>query len=178
MHETEWVLQSERLMFRKIKNEDVQDLRAILQDLEVMYAWEHAFTDQEVDEWIEENIRRYASDGFSYFAAIEKKSRRLVGVVGPLVETFDGNSSVGVGYILKKTEWQKGYAVEGAKACMEYAFVAMSAERVVAMIRPENAASRRVAEKIGMRIEGEFVRHYHGKELIHLIYSKQRDGGE
>lgn len=49
----EWILQSDRLGFRKITKDDFNNLCVFLQDIEVMYAWDHAFSDEEVNEWIE-----------------------------------------------------------------------------------------------------------------------------
>jgi RimJ/RimL family protein N-acetyltransferase len=87
-----------------------------LQDIEVMYAWEHAFSDEEVSKWISENIERYETDGFSYFAAVEKETNRLIGVIGPLIEEIENRKCIGVAYILNKSYWNKGYAVEGVRA--------------------------------------------------------------
>ena len=57
---------------------------------------------------------------------------------------------------------------------MAYAFSSLGARRVIAEIRPENRRSRRVAERLGMQVTGEFVKRYHGKDMLHLIYSRER----
>ena len=59
--------------------DDFEALCKILQDIHVMYAWEHAFSDEEVCQWIDENILRYERDGYSYWAVIEKASGDLIG---------------------------------------------------------------------------------------------------
>ncbi|MEG0752155.1 MAG: hypothetical protein RR998_05160 [Oscillospiraceae bacterium] len=46
-----------------------------MQDSEITYAWERAFSEREVSEWIDKNLTRYAAEGYSYFAAIAKKDR-------------------------------------------------------------------------------------------------------
>lgn len=166
-----WILESERLRFREIEEGDATKLCVFLQDAAVMYAWGHAFSDAEVDAWIAENRKRYAAEGFSYFAAIHKDTGEMVGAIGPLIEHIDGIDHFGVAYILKKKYWNCGYAIEGAQACMAYAFEVLRAERVIAEIRPENLASRKVAERLGMRVEGEFVKYYKGEAMVHLIYA-------
>lgn len=166
------VLQSNRLAFRKIVRDDVKYLRPILQDIDIMYAWEHPFTDAEVHEWIDENINRYKNEGFSYFAAIEKTSDDFIGVTGPLIEKINGVSAIGLAYILDKKHWHKGYAFEGAAACMDYAFSTLHAPKVIAQIRPSNRSSRKVAQKLGMQLESEYNKYYQGKEMPHLIYAK------
>lgn len=171
----DWILESERLGFRFLDQEDAAPLKEILGDPQVMYAWEHSFTQKEIQEWLWENQRRYQEDGYSYFAAVLKNSGKLAGVIGPLVEKLETGNKTGIGYILKKEYWGKGLCVEGAKACMEYAFSILEAEEVIAEIRPENIPSRRVAERLGMKVTGQLVKTYRGKKMPHLIYSRSRE---
>lgn len=168
------VLETDRLHLRKIQVDDYKAICEILQDIEVMYAWEHAFSDQEVSEWIDENIMRYNRDGYSYWAVIEKDTNQLIGVTGLISEQADNEKYVGVGYIYNKSYWNKGYALEGVLACVKYAFEALQLNEVTAQIRPENSSSRKVAEKLGMIVKKEFVRNYKGKEMIHLLYSRTK----
>lgn len=169
------IFESERLLFRKIVRSDFDNLCPILQDREVMYAWEHAFSDEEVNNWIDGNQERYSRDGYSYFAALEKDTHRFIGVIGPLLEQTESGARIGIGYILDKRYWGKGYAVEGARAAVEYAFQQLQTDKVIAQIRPTNLPSRKVAEKLGMTIEGEYMKHYKGKEMLHLIYSRIKE---
>lgn len=76
-----------------------------------------------------------------------------------------------MGYILDDRFWGKGYAAEGAQACLNYAFSVLHAPRVIADIRPENTASRRVAARLGMQEEGVFDKFYYGKHMPHIIYA-------
>lgn len=170
----DWMMESERLVFRKIAKDDFDELCVILQDIEVMYAWEHAFSDKEVWEWIAKNLERYANEGFSYFAAITRNTQELVGVIGPLKEMVDGVSYVGVAYILNKRFWGKGYAFEGAKASVQYAFDTLNAAEVIAQVRPANLRSRKVAERLGMEAVKEFTKQYQGKAMRHLLYVVER----
>lgn len=167
----QWILEPERLGFRKICKDDFDGLCAILQDIEVMYAWENTFTDDEVLEWIDKNLKRYENEGFSYFAAIEKNMNEFVGVIGPLIEEIDDISYIGIAYIVNKKFWGKGYALEGAKACVNYALSKLNTYKVITQIRPNNFQSRKVAERLGMKIEGEYIKHYKGSDMPHLIYS-------
>lgn len=78
------------------------------------------------------------------------------------------------GYILKKEFWHNGYAYEGAKALIEYAFDVLQEKQVIAEIRPTNTSSQKVAKKLGMKVIGNFVKIVHGKEMLHLIYSIEK----
>lgn len=164
------ILQTKRLTLRELSMNDVDALRPILQDEAVMYAWEHAFTDREVREWIETNRARYAAENCGYLAAVERDTGELIGMLGLLIEEIDGAKRLGLGYLLRRDRWGVGYACEGARALLDEAFQNRGAPEVIAEIRPENLPSRRVAERLGMRVEGSTVKYYHGKEMPHLIY--------
>lgn len=162
---------SERLNFREIIEEDFNLIHNILRDKEIMYAWGHGFSEDETQEWIKKNIVRYKNEGYSYFFVTEKKSGNFIGVMGPLIENIDGKKNTGIAYILNKKYWGFGYATEGIKACIKYSFDILKANKVIAEIRPENINSCRVAERVGMKIEGEFVKIYNNESMLHLIYS-------
>ncbi|MPM20604.1 hypothetical protein SDC9_67035 [bioreactor metagenome] len=165
-----FVIETARLGLRELEDGDVEALMPILGNPEVMYAWEHGFSEGEVREWIEKNKKRYERDGFSYFAAIDKAKGSLIGAMGPLMEDIDGDWVPGVAYIVGKEYWGQGYAPEAAAACIRYLFTRTGAEKVIASIRPDNAASLRVADKLGMQFEGLHVKFVNGKEMPHLIY--------
>ncbi len=146
-----YIIETARLGLRRLDNDAFEALLPILGDPEVMYAWEHGFSDDEIRTWIDKNKERYARDGFSFFAAIDKATGRLIGTIGPLMEDIDGVRIPGVAYIIGKQYWGQGYAPEGAAACIRYAFSKLGADRVIASIRPDNVASLRVAEKLKMK---------------------------
>ena len=169
------ILETGRLYLRKISPTDFSDICGILQNDTVMYAWEHTFTIDEVQAWIAENIMRYARDGFSYWAVIEKASSNLIGVAGVIKEEADGEEHTGIGYIFNNAYWHKGYAYESASACVHYAFETLGRNIITAQIRPTNTSSIRVAEKLGMTLMRSFIRQYRGKDVPHLLYGLQRE---
>ncbi|WP_419743102.1 GNAT family N-acetyltransferase [Paraclostridium dentum] len=168
-------LKTERLLFRKIYKDDYSDIAIILQDIEVMYAWEKSFSDKEVKQWIDENIKRYENEGYSYFLVTEKMSGKTVGLAGPLIENINGEKFIGIAYILKKEFWNKGYATESAKACIRYAFNELNADEVVAQIRTNNINSKNVAKRLNMKQVDKYIKIYDKKEMEHLIYSIKRE---
>lgn len=168
------MIESKRLVFRQMDHNDFIHAARMLQDLEVMYAWEHAFTDEEVHAWIDRRMAGYETHGYDYFLAVHKETGEVVGQMGLLAEEIEGESCLGIGYILNKDHWRQGYALEGAAALMDYAFDVLKAERVICDIRPQNKSSIVVAKGIGMVQVGEFVKHYNGKDMPHLIFEKRR----
>lgn len=164
------VMETERLLIRRITRKDMDALLAIMGKPEVMYAWEHGFTKKDVRKWINRQLTRYRKDGFGYFAVILKESGKLIGQAGLMKSIINGNEAVELGYILDNAYWHNGYGTEAARACLEYAFGVLELKTVCCSIRPENVASIRVAERLGMTLCGNHTVLYNEKEMPHLIY--------
>lgn len=169
------IMETERLIIRRITRKDIDALLGIKGKPEVMYAWEHGFTQKDVRKWINRQLSRYRKDGFGYFAVILKESGVLIGQAGLLKSTINGNEAVELGYIFDNKHWHNGYGTEAAYACLGYAFEQLGLKTVCCSIRPENEASIRVAEKLGMTLCGRHTVIYNEKEMPHLIYEIKRE---
>ena len=168
-------LVTERLLLRRLTEEDFPKVFAILGDPEVMYAWEHGFSEEEAHEWLERTFKRYEEDGFGHYAVELRDTGEFVGMVGMIRETLGGKELLGIGWMLRKDCWGHGYATEAAQAVLHDAFERLGAKEIVADIRPENTASIRVAERLGMRAEYEVVKRYRGKDMPHIVYVIKKD---
>lgn len=164
------VMETERLLIRRITPKDLDALLAIMGKPEVMYAWEHGFTKKDVRKWINRQLTRYCKDGFGYFAVILKESGKLIGQAGLMKSTINGNEAVELGYILDNAYRHHGYGTEAARACLKYAFGELALKTVCCSIRPENKASIWVAERLGMTLCGSHTVIYNEKEILHQIY--------
>ena len=168
----QYIIETKRLGLRELEQEDFGALCLFLQDIEGMYAWGYDFSDEQVREFISNQQKRYEVDGFGYYAAVEKESGKVIGCMGPLMEQVDGEKFYGIGYILGKDAWGKGYATEAGEASIRYLFENYAAQKVIAEIRPENEASVRVAERLGMKRESQFIKMVKGKQMPHAIYAR------
>lgn len=164
------ILNTPRLMLREIVPEDRADMAAILQDPVAMYAYEHAFSDAEVDEWLERQLRRYREDGHGLWAVIGRERGEWLGMCGLTIQNVENTRELEVGYLFKRCHWHCGYAREAAAGCRDFAFNVLGARRLVACVRVNNAPSRRVAESLGMKIERIFVKHYYDMDMPHALY--------
>lgn len=164
---------SPRLRFREMTHDDFPLLCTMLQDPAVMYAWEYTFSDAEVRAWIDRNQERYREFGYGYLLADDRETGETVGQIGLLPEEFDGRQHLGVGWILRRSHWHRGYAVEGAGACLEYAFRELHAPRVIADIRSMNTASLNVARRLGMLYSGTSDKIVKGKIMPHELYYRR-----
>ena len=164
------IFETERLFARKLTKDDFGSLCRILQDPEVMYAYEHAFSDAEVNSWLERQLKRYVTDGFGLWAVILKETGSMIGQCGLTMQDWNGKMVPEIGYLFEKAYWHRGYASEAAKGCKEYAFQSLKLPRVYCIIRDNNLPSQRVAERNGMKLCGSLVKHYYGLDMAHLVF--------
>lgn len=165
------ILETKRLILREMTQADFPSLCKMLQDAEVMYAYEHAFGDEEAQDWLDNQIRRYREDGFGLWAVVLKESGEMIGQCGLTWQDAAGRQVVEVGYLFQKAFWHRGYAIEAAAACRDYAFDKLGCDEVYSIIRDTNTASRHVAERNGMTVRGTVVKHYYGMDMPHLLYA-------
>ena len=165
------VLQTQRLSLREFEHEDVDALAAILSDPETMRYYPMRFDHAAVADWIQRNRTRYANDGFGLWAMILNSTHELIGDCGLVCQTVDGVDEIEIGYHVRRDLWGQGYATEAARACRDYGFATLAVDRLISLIRPENLASRRVAEKNGMTVWKEVTR----ANLLHYVYAIKRD---
>lgn len=167
--------ESSRLIFRRMSEADFSDVAEMLKNPNVMYAWEYVFDDVDVLGWIKKNREYYKKYGLGYFLVVDKTLNEVVGQIALMPDIIDGVEYYEIGYILKEKFWHRGYALEGAEAMINYAFNKLKIKNVIFEIRSENIPSRKVAEKCGAVVTGEFVKNVRGKDMKHLIYTLNND---
>lgn len=164
------ILETERLYLREMDQRDYEALCKILQDDETMYAYEGAFSNEEVQEWLDRQISRYRKWGFGLWAVVLKETDEMIGQSGLTMQPWKDREVLEIGYLFNRMHWHMGYAAEAAKACKEYAFEILKAEEVCSIIRDTNTASQRVAQRIGMCVKDSWTKHYRGVDMPHDRY--------
>lgn len=168
------ILETGRLYLREMDPSDYQALCRILQDNEAMYAYEGAFSDSEVQEWLERQMERYRKWNFGLWAVVLKETDEMIGQCGLTMQKWKDAQVLEVGYLFQRRYWHRGYATEAAKACKEYAFRILNAEEVCTIIRDINTASQRVAVRNGMTKKDSWTKHYKGVDMPHDRYVAYR----
>ena len=87
----------------------------------------------------------------------ELATRRLVGRVG--FNCPEGWPAYELGWTIGREFWGRGFATEAARAALDHAFTALNRDHIVSLIDPSNESSKRVAERLGERVEGETEIH-------------------
>jgi RimJ/RimL family protein N-acetyltransferase len=130
---------------------DLDQLAALLGDAEVMAFYPAPKSREEAQAWIDGNLRNYAEHGHGLWV-VETLEGEFVGDCGLTWQPVNGTPRLEVGYHVRAALQGRGYASEAAAACRDFARDVLGASELVAIIHPENAASRRVAEKIGLTL--------------------------
>jgi RimJ/RimL family protein N-acetyltransferase len=90
--------------------------------------------------------------GYGHWAVEEKASGKLMGRIGFM--NPEGWPAFEIGWTLGREFWGKGYATEGARRALDYAFNQLDKRHVISLVHPENQASIKVAERLGEKPEG------------------------
>ena len=164
------ILETERLYLREMNQADFNSLCKILQDEDTMYAYGGAFSDNEVQEWLDKQILRYRKWNFGLWAVILKETDEMIGQCGITMQPWKEIEVLEIGYLFNRSYWHRGYAIEAAKACKKYAFEILKADEVCSIIRDTNIASQNVAVRNGMTIADIWTKHYRGIDMPHYRY--------
>jgi len=152
------ILETERMTLRPFTMDDVDDLLRLFSDPVAMRFSLTGVRDRAATvEWLELVIARTRRDGHGFWAATLNESGEYLGHAGLLKQQVEGRDEVEIAYWFLRSHWNQGLAPEAACACRDYGLGELRRERLVSLIVPENVASRRVAEKVGMNLEREAV---------------------
>lgn len=143
------ILETERLILREMVLEDANDLYEMDADAEVQ-----KYTGDIVPTSVNDIVKRisnypdYKKYGYGRWTTVLKESNEIIGWCG--LKYLDDIQDTDLGYRWKPKHWNKGYATEASMACLKYGFEQLNLNQVVAQVLPENDASVRVLEKVGM----------------------------
>lgn len=150
------IAETERMILREWTPEDAEDFYRIYTDAETMrFQFVPENYSVEVERYyLGKHIENYYKTlGFGLWAVVLKKNNRLIGRCGLMRQLLEGGEEIEVSYLIEREFWNQGFASEAASAALKLGFEKYNFRRIVAFIHPQNTASARVAEKIGMRFE-------------------------
>ena len=167
-------LQTERLILRLFREADLDAYAEMSGDAEVMQHIGSGLPMNRAEAWrsLALMLGHWQLRGYGLWAVEERASGALVGRIG--CWNPEGWPGLEVGWMLLRRYWGRGFATEGARAALRHAFLQLGCRHVLSLIRPANAASIRVAERLGERLEGRTALSGHAT----LVYGIDRGDWE
>jgi RimJ/RimL family protein N-acetyltransferase len=168
-------LQTARLNLRPFSEDDLDNLSALTANADFMRFSLGVFSREQTAGFLEK-VRGRDREGLpSQFALIFRPANKLIGYCGFFLQTVDDVEELEIAYRLDSSYWGQGIATEAARAARDHAFDDLRLSHVISLIRPENTASRRVAEKNGMIPEKETI--FRGFPTIVFGISREEGNG-
>ncbi len=164
------MLETARLFLRPFNKNDIDPVFAMRSDADVMRFIRQPQTRRgEAESWINLTSSRWEKEKIGFCAVVEKSSNQFIGWCGlwRLKETDETE----VGYALVKDFRGFGYASEAAESFLIYGFEKLDLKEIVAVARPENRASWRVMERLGMTYD--YTGNFYECDLVHYSITKE-----
>ena len=165
-----FLLETNHLILRPFEDADIDAIAAFRSDSRFMRFIKPVETRRETVSWIRMVSRHWETDNFGFWAVVLKETGAVIGWSGTwlLWETKEPE----IGFAVAPAFWGKGFGTEAAAFALKYTFENRAAERAVGLTMPENLASRRVMEKLGMRFDEERYFNSYGLKLARYAITR------
>lgn len=167
-------LETKRLILRMFCESDIDDYAEMCAEPKVMRYLGAGKPLSRAEAWrnMAMVLGHWQLRGYGLWAVQERSSGAMIGRIG--CWNPEGWPGLEVGWMLRRSYWNRGFATEGAWAALTYAFSQLRCSHVISLIHPDNLASIRVAERLGERLEGKTT--VMGSEV--LVYGIHREEWE
>lgn len=150
--------ESERLGFRQWKEEDKIPFSKMNNNIDVMKYFPSVLTRRESDTFVDKIVKHFEEQGYGLWSVEIKENQTFIGFIGFFNATFEAyfTPCIEIGWRLDNEFWNRGYATEGAKACLEFAFNKLGMDEIYSFTSRLNKPSINVMKKIGLEKVGSF----------------------
>ena len=166
------MIETSRLILREHIPEDFAAIHRIFSDPITMRFWPRPFTEEEMHCWIDRATSSYAAHGFGRWVMALKDTSEIIGDAGLMRLSVNGNDEVDLGYIVHHTYWRQGYGSEAAREILDFG-LENGCRRIIAHMAYDNIASQRVAVRIGLTKETEYI-NPRDRGILHFLYSNKK----
>ncbi|GMK38680.1 N-acetyltransferase [Paenibacillus sp. CCS19] len=144
--------ETERLQLRDWEEADLEPFRRLNADERVMKHFPKTLSTEETNMLYATIVSEFEERGFGLYAVEVKENKAFIGFIGFHRATFEAEFTpcIEIGWRLKQEAWGKGYATEGAEACLQYGFNTLGLDDVYSFTAEVNIPSKNVMQKIGM----------------------------
>lgn len=146
------IIETERLVLRPWRDEDIEPWAAMNADPRVMEFFPNTYTQEYASEMAAYLRARLEKDGYGWWVAEIKNGKRFAGNLALQYVPFEAHftPALEIGWRLAFDAWGHGYATEGARALLDFAFKDLQCAQIVAMTAALNVRSQRVMQRLGM----------------------------
>lgn len=150
------ILETDRLVLGTWRCSDWIALRPIATDVEVMryITGGVPWSDERIQLFVNRQVELFSERGFCRWKLLLKPTEEMIGFCG--VGCWGEGLEPEIGWWLARRYWGRGLATEAARVALRDAFERAGFDRIISIARPENAASLRIMEKLGLQPEGQF----------------------
>ena len=161
------IIKTSRLILRAFTKEDIAPFHHILSEKKVVRYFPKSTPPslEGVENMLTEQLKHWAKYGYGWWAVEAQIESKFIGWCG--LQYLPETREVEVAYLLNQSYWGKGLATEGAQASLKYGFDELGLKNIVGIVHPENGASQRVLEKLGMEFTEET--QYFGMDCYHYL---------
>lgn len=147
------ILETDRLLLRTWRDDDLEPFFAINQDPQVMEFFPSLQDLETTQRLITRSKEHLKAHSYSLYACERKDIRAFIGFIGLMTPHFDAHftPAIEIGWRLASSAWGKGFATEGARAILEDGFQRLELSEIVSFTAKQNQKSIRVMEKIGLK---------------------------
>lgn len=156
-------LLTSRLVLRPFTSGDAWPLHRILGEKDILryFPQPHPPALDRVQRLVAHQLQHWADHGLGWWAVERHQKPELIGWAG--LQFLPETGETEVAYLLSRDHWGQGLAAEAARASVEFGFEHCALETIIALVHPQNRASQRVIEKLGMSFVDQA--HYFGMDL-------------
>ncbi|KOP82735.1 GNAT family N-acetyltransferase [Cytobacillus solani] len=151
-------IETSRLHLRDWEETDLEPFRRLNRDVKVMKYFPKTLSAEETNKFYQSIVSEFNECGFGLYAVEEKENKEFMGFIGFHRAIFEADFTpcIEIGWRLKKEAWGKGYATEGAGACLHYGFNELGFRDVYSFTAEINKPSINVMKKIGLSFINNF----------------------
>lgn len=176
----EYEFESDRLGFRLWKDDDSRIFSRMNADSKVMQYFPSILNEKESDQFIERIMEHFKEHGYGLWAVELKETHEFIGFIGFYTAKFESDFTpcVEIGWRLDHRFWNKGYATEGARKCLDYGFNKLGLNEIFSFTSAINKPSINVMKKIGLIEQGVFQHPNISEESPlkpHVLYKINRN---
>jgi RimJ/RimL family protein N-acetyltransferase len=161
-------IETSRLRLRQFIPDDFDDLFRLYSDMEVM-KYLSPRTKEQTQASLNKHIQHWQQHNLGMWAVVDKDNGKIIGRCG--LGFLDNTPEVELGYVFDKSYWNIGIGTEAAIATLKYGFEEVKLNRIVAIAHPQNIASVRVIQKVGMKYEKNA--RFYNVDVVYYAVNKE-----